>query len=156
MADVALLFQDTRQRRPLIDQGYLLGKPPRVFGRAFSFRRNGRFIAGDFVLARIQAGNHCGQRRAAQAAGHVAVRVGEAFLGELVDVRRLNNLVPHKAVISPGLVIGNDVNNIGRLRVTESGSEGGKENPYTLHGRTVQHVVSPLQAKRLEGTAILG
>ena len=60
------------------------------------------------------------------------MRVGEAFLSELVNVRRLNNLVPHKTVISPGLVIGNDVNNIGRLRVTESGSEGGKENPYTL------------------------
>ena len=84
------------------------------------------------------------------------MRVGEAFLGELVDLRRLNNFVPHEAVVRPGLVIGNDVNNIGRLRVTESGSEGGKENPYTLHGRTVQHVVSHLQAKRLEGTAILG
>ena len=56
------------------------------------------------------------------------MRVGKTFLGELVDVRRLNNLVPHKAVISPGLVIGNDVNNIGRLRVTEDRSEGGKEN----------------------------
>ena len=32
MADVALLFQDTRQRRPFIDQGHLLRKPPRVFG----------------------------------------------------------------------------------------------------------------------------
>ena len=60
MADVALIFQDTRQRRPLIDQGYLLRKPPRVFGRAFSFPRNGRLIAGDLVLARIQAGNHRG------------------------------------------------------------------------------------------------
>ena len=71
-------------------------------------------------------------------------------------LRRLNNFVPHEAVVRPSLVIGNDVNNIGRLRVTESGGEDGKENPYTLHARTVQHVVSLLQAKRLEGTAILG
>ena len=84
------------------------------------------------------------------------MRVGEAFLSELVNVRRLNNLVPHKAVIRPRLVIGNDVNNIGRLRVTESGSEGGKENPYTLHAQTVQQVVRPLQAKRLEETADVG
>ena len=84
------------------------------------------------------------------------MRVGEAFLGELVDVRRLNNLVPHEAVVRPGLVIGNNINNIGRLRVTEGGGEDGKENPYTLHARTVQQVGRPLQVKRLEETAILG
>ena len=60
MADVALLFQDTRQRRSLSIKA-TCWQTARVFGRAFSFRRNGRFIAGDLVLARIQAGNHCGQ-----------------------------------------------------------------------------------------------
>ena len=83
------------------------------------------------------------------------MRIGEAFLGELVDMRRLNNFVPHEAVVRPRLVIGNDVNNVGRLRVTKAGSEDGKENPYTLHARTVQQVVRPLQAKRLEQMAIL-
>ena len=82
--------------------------------------------------------------------------VGEAFLGKLVDVGCLDDLVPHEAVVRPGLVIGNNINNIGRLRVTEGGSEDSKENPYTLHARTVQQVGRPLQVKRLEETAILG
>ena len=84
------------------------------------------------------------------------MRVREAFFGELVNVWRLNNFVTHEAVVCPSLVIGNDVNNVGRLRITESGGEDGKENPYTLHARTVQQVGTLVQAKRLEKFALLG
>ena len=84
------------------------------------------------------------------------MRVREAFFGELVNVWRLNNFVTHEAVVCPSLVIGNDVNNVGRLRITESGGEDGKENPYTLHARTVQQVGPLVQAKRLEKIPLLG
>lgn len=84
------------------------------------------------------------------------MRVREAFLGELVNVWRLNNFVTHEAVVRPGLVIGKDVNNIGRLRITESGCEDGNENEYTLHARTMQQVGPVTQGKRLEKFSLLG
>ena len=62
---------------------------------------------------RVQPGDHRGKRRTTEAAGHVTVRVGEAFRSEPVDVRRLYMFVTHERIVRPCLVIRNNEDDIG-------------------------------------------
>ena len=62
-------------------------------------------VAGDFMLMRIEAGDDAGEAGAAEAARHITASEGEAFFGQLIQVRRLKVGMPHETVVTPQMVV---------------------------------------------------
>ena len=79
-----------------------------MFEHFFAIRPFGRIVAGDFVLMGIESSDESRQTGAAQAAGNVSLREQSAVSCQAIEMRRLNDCVPHKAEVGPGLVIRDD------------------------------------------------
>jgi hypothetical protein len=72
-------------------------------------------IAGDHVLVGILTVDQSDERGAAQRGGNISTLEKDAFLGKLVQVRGLDVGMPHESVIGPRLIIGDNIQNIGRF-----------------------------------------
>ena len=139
-AQVTFLLQESRQRRRLLEQrDHLLPllQVTSVFvrlRRGHSFRER-RVVRGDLVLMRIEAGDHRREARPAQTARHVAAFEEQPFRRELVEMRRLDVLVAHEAVVGPALIVTDDEEHIRRARLRrqcecECERERREENPH--------------------------
>ena len=110
VADVALLGEQFRQRRGLVDvRDHLLPLAQELLAPG-----QRRVVGRDLVLVRVQPGDHRRQARPAQARRHVAALERQTLIREFVDVRRLDVRVAHERVIVPGLVVGDDHHHVRR------------------------------------------
>ncbi len=69
----------------------------------------------DEVLVGIKSGHQRDERRTADARGEVSVRETGRLRGEAVEIGRMDRLVAHEAIVRPGLVVGDDINDVGTL-----------------------------------------
>jgi hypothetical protein len=102
--DVPLVGQQLGKRRCAAD----------VFEHQLPIGPLGRVVSGHLMLVRIKAGDDRHQARAAQAGRHVAAGEADSLTSQAIDVRRLDRRVPHETVIGPGLVVGDDQDDIRR------------------------------------------
>ena len=70
-------------------------------------------IEVDTVLMRIQACQQRDQRRTTDATGRISVGESGGLRGKSVEVWRMDALVTHEAEVRPGVIISNDVNDVG-------------------------------------------
>ena len=76
----------------------------------------GRWIISSYtVLMSVLAVDQGYQRGPAQGSGHITPFKKNALSGKLVQMGRLDLRVAHESVIGPGLIIGNDIEHIGRF-----------------------------------------
>jgi len=73
----------------------------------------GRIVVTNLVLVRVLAGQDAGETRATKGGGNITVDKGGALRGEFVEVGGLDDLMTHEPEIGPGLVIGNNQEDIG-------------------------------------------
>ena len=101
--------------------------------RLASHRRRRRIVARGLVLVGIQTCRQGHQRRPAQGRWHISAAEKSTLQSELIEMRRLNRVVPHKSIVGEALVIGNDENDIrffGSNREPRPGHQREeKENP---------------------------
>ena len=75
----------------------------------------GRIVSSYPMLVGILAGSQGQERWTAQRGGDVSAFEDHAFLVQFVQVRGLDFRMPHESVIGPCLIIGDDIENVGRL-----------------------------------------
>jgi hypothetical protein len=82
----------------------------------------GRVVPGDPMFVSVLTIDQSNERRSTQSSGHIPAFKEYAFFGKLIEVGCLDMWVPHKTIIGPSLIIGKDVENMGRFfcRDTES------------------------------------
>ena len=112
MTDVTALGQEPGQGGHGVDEGHAFLHLVTVCFAVASLGRHGRFVAGDFVLVRVKAGDHRRERGAAEAGWHVAALEQAALLGQAIDVWRLDGFVAHETVVRPRLVVGDNENDV--------------------------------------------
>ena len=78
-------------------------------------------VAGDAVLMRVQAGEHCRQRRTADRGGDIASGESQSLGRQPVDVGRPRVRMPSEAVIGPRMIIADYQHHVGLLGVCCSG-----------------------------------
>jgi len=115
MAEVSFFAEQLGQGVELVEVGNQLGSllvvDILVTGIGF-----GRWVvAGDHMLVGVLTVDQRDERWAAQSGGNVSALEKDALLGKLVQMRGLDFRMPHETVIGPGLIIGNDIENVGRL-----------------------------------------
>ena len=69
----------------------------------------------------VESGEDGGEGRSAKRRGDVAAGVGEGLGGELVDPRSFDDFVAGESIVGPGVVIGEDEDDIGFFCETELG-----------------------------------
>ena len=69
----------------------------------------------------VKSGEDGGERGPAKRRGDVAAGVSEGLGGKLVDARSFDDFVAGKSVVGPGLVIGEDEDDVGFGGETELG-----------------------------------
>ena len=70
-------------------------------------------IEVDTVLMRVQPSQQRDQRRTTDAAGHITVSESRRAGGKSVEVWRMDAFIAHEAKVRPGVIISNDVNDVG-------------------------------------------
>ena len=83
-----------------------------VFFGVLAAGRDGRFVAGDFVLVGVKASDNRRERGATEAGRHVAALEQSALLGQAIDVWRLDGFVSHETVVRPRLIVGDNENDV--------------------------------------------
>ena len=119
VTDVTLLCQPPGKRSGLVDVGD--EKFPDVFARFLGVGlvggRVGRVVSGRLVLMRIETSDQRHQSGPAQGGRDIAASEHRAFLRELVEMRRFDLRMPHETIVGVALVIGDNQNDVGRLRI---------------------------------------
>lgn len=125
VAEVAFFAEHLRDGGVPIDMGNQRLAERVVFDRLLLRIGQGRrgVVPAGQVLVDIESGGQRHQGRAAQGGGHVAALEDGAARGEGVEMRRLDEFVPHKAVVGPRLVVGQNEDDV-RRRV--GGARGGR------------------------------
>ena len=70
-------------------------------------------IEVDTVLMWVQPSQQRDQRRTTDAAGHITVSESRRAGGKSVKVWRMDAFIAHEAKVCPGVIISNDVNDVG-------------------------------------------
>ena len=151
VADVALLCQPPGKSAGLVDVGN--EKFPDVFARFLGVGlvrgRAGRVVSGRLVLMRIQTGGQRHQSGPAQRGRDIAAPKHHAFLGELVEMRRFDRRMPHETIVGVTLVIGDNQNDVRRLRI--GGGCGCRHQEKRKQAKDVFHVVFHLVLRTARG-----
>ena len=82
----------------------------------------GGVVAGDFALVGVEAGGEGGEGGAAEGGGDVAAGEEGAAGGEFVEVGGFDLFVAHETVVGPGVVVGDEEDDVGL--VGGGGGEG--------------------------------
>lgn len=75
-------------------------------------REEGGIIAGDAMLVGIEAGGEGGESRATEGGGHIATGEESTLRGQAIEVGRFDQGMAHEPVIGPGVVIGDDEDDV--------------------------------------------
>ena len=93
-----------------------------------------RIVAGDPRLVGVEPGDHGRERGPAEGRRHVPAAEGHALPRKPVDVGRADLPVPHEAVVRPGLVVGDDQDDVRGGGVPRSRSRGESRQQQAAQG----------------------
>jgi len=104
------------------------------------------------MLVCVMPGDQGRERRSTERCGYIATRENGAPRGESIEVRRLDDGMPHEPVISPGLIIRQDEDDIRRavLATNARGQQGRAENEQSQeHSQRLYSILHDLSRREL-------
>lgn len=90
--------------------------------------RHERIVSADPHFVRVEAGGEAGEGGATEWSGDVTAFVEKTRSSEFVEVRRLDLLVPHEAIVGPPLIIAEKEDDIGLLGFVRVSGERAAED----------------------------
>src|SRR5210317_1154416 len=84
-----------------------------LLGPTTGFQR--KVVSGYAMIKRMQSRHHRGQRWAADRCCQIAALEDNTATRQLIEMWRLDRLMPHKTIVRPRLVVAQDQDDIGGL-----------------------------------------